>query len=220
MPSKKDLIGKTYNNVTILEELSERSSSNKIRYFCNCKLCGNTFITIGNNVVSGTTKNCRDCGYVKNRKHGLCDTKIYAVWAVMKHRCSSETSMFYEGYKERGIKVCERWLDFNNFYEDMFPSYQEGLSIDRIDNDGDYEPSNCKWSTKTEQCLNRRKPKHCKSSNYRNVTKVSKNRWRASLTANYKLIYIDYFETELDAALAVDAFIKANKLQNHLNFKE
>jgi len=73
----------------------------------------------------------------------------------MIKRCNNPYTTRYENWGGRGIKVCERWLDFDNFYEDMIETYDPNLSLDRIDNDGDYEPNNCRWATVKEQALNR-----------------------------------------------------------------
>lgn len=83
------------------------------------------------------------------------DNPIYAVWLTMRRRCDSPNVPCYHLYGGRGIKVCKRWEQFSNFVEDM-GERPHGAQIDRIDNDGDYEPSNCKWSTRKEQCRNRK----------------------------------------------------------------
>jgi len=81
---------------------------------------------------------------------------LFDVWGNMVGRCTNEKNPRYNGYGGRGIKVCERWRKFKNFEEDMLESYKKGLQLDRIDNDGDYCPENCKWSTPKEQSNNRR----------------------------------------------------------------
>jgi hypothetical protein len=84
------------------------------------------------------------------------DLKIRNAWYHMKGRCLNQKDISYKRYGGRGIKVCERWLIFENFLKDMKPTYRVGLSLDRIDNNGNYEPSNCKWSTVKQQNRNRR----------------------------------------------------------------
>jgi hypothetical protein len=88
-------------------------------------------------------------------KHGMCTTKVYAVWRAMKARCQRPSAQGYANYGGRGIRVCERWQEFDGFYADM-GDCPPGLSLERINNDGNYEPSNCKWAAKHEQTANRR----------------------------------------------------------------
>lgn len=84
----------------------------------------------------------------------LYESPFYRIWANMKARCNYSNSKSYKHYGGRGIKVCKRWDKFSNFYEDMFSNYQNGLSLDRIDVNGDYTPKNCRWATKEEQMNN------------------------------------------------------------------
>lgn len=86
----------------------------------------------------------------------LTDNKHYNTWRRMKQRCNDLNDKDYKHYGGRGIKVCNRWLKFENFFEDMFPTYKEGLPLDRINNDGDYTPENCKWSTPSQNGKNKR----------------------------------------------------------------
>ncbi len=89
-----------------------------------------------------------------NTKHGMFGTPTYTTWGQMIQRCTNPKSKEYPRYGARGIKVCERWRKFENFLADMGLK-PAGLSLERVNNDGDYEPDNCKWATPLEQSRNR-----------------------------------------------------------------
>lgn len=102
---------------------------------------------------------CRSCATRNaNIRHGYKGKRIYNIWMGMNKRCNNPHDIGYKYYGERGIKVCERWKLFENFLEDMEKSYNDNLTIDRIDSNGNYEPGNCKWSTMAEQNANKRYP--------------------------------------------------------------
>lgn len=116
----------------------------------NCKKCGAEYSNKNKFFCSVACSNRAS----KNKRHGLVGTTEHNIWLALRKRCNSPTDPAYCLYGGRGIKVCERWNDFNNFLADMGPR-PLGRSLDRIDNDGNYEPSNCRWATATEQSRNR-----------------------------------------------------------------
>lgn len=147
-------------NTTIQDKLSYQ------RWDCVCD-CGKEFHALRCNLRSGDTTSCgcyrREAtsafAKVSSRKHGYKGTKTYRAWSAMKTRCLNVNGQDYPQYGARGIKICDRWKDsFMNFLEDMGEAPPD-RSIDRINNDGNYEPGNCRWATLSEQNLNRRPPK-------------------------------------------------------------
>lgn len=111
-------------------------------------------------VKSGTTKSCgclnKELYKTRNVTHGMSKTNIYRAWVGMVDRCSNIKNSKYGDYGGRGITVCDRWLTFVNFFQDMGGRPFQNAEIDRINNNGNYEPNNCKWSTRTEQNRNKR----------------------------------------------------------------
>jgi hypothetical protein len=157
-----DLTGERFGRLIVLR-ISERR--NGIRWLCACD-CGKKTVAYGGHLRAGHTRSC-GCihaemlqsggGNVSHRasppRHRMAE---YECWVSMRSRCRSPKNKNYKHYGGRGIRVCERWEEsFENFIADMGPRPQGRYSIERIDNDGNYEPSNCKWIPLSEQSKNR-----------------------------------------------------------------
>jgi len=114
--------------------------------------CDNLCVKAASLVVNGRTKTCGKCHKVRVDK---LDYSLYDVWQAIKGRCLNPLNRDYPRYGGRGISISDEWTKFKKFKEDMKPSYSKGLSIDRVDNDGDYCKDNCRWTTNTQQARNR-----------------------------------------------------------------
>lgn len=155
----KDLAGQRFGRLVALGFVG-RNKWNQALWLCQCD-CGKHLTTLCDTLVRGRTQSCgclrRDITIQRNFRHGLCDKPEYITWNGMKCRCENPNEKGYENYGGRGIKICKRWrYSFENFYTDMGPKPGPEYSIERINNDGDYEPGNCKWATRQEQNDNSR----------------------------------------------------------------
>lgn len=161
MSAIRDLAGQKFNRLTVLSIVG-RDSRGRATWLCRCE-CGNTVVARSYKLVSGKTKSCgcrhkeaaRENGKASGT-HGMHLEPEYSAWHSMKGRCLNPNHHDFHNYGGRGITVCERWLKFENFYADM-GKRPEGKSLDRFpNNDGNYEPGNCRWATPKEQSNNRR----------------------------------------------------------------
>lgn len=152
-------VGDIYGYFTVLKtSIDENSKNGHLFFIVKCK-CGNIKTMRKCTVVSGRTKSCgclkRELVIKRSKTHGMRGTPEYKSWSSMLSRCHNKNLQAYKDYGGRGIKVCERWMKFENFYEDMGPR-PEGTSLDRVENNGNYEPSNTRWGTREEQANNTR----------------------------------------------------------------
>lgn len=171
MPIRKPIPpGEKFFRLTVISEAPSRiGSKGQLIYSVNAKCdCGNILSVAEYKLRAKTTKSCgcwqRDLApsHLPKPKHSMSRTTEYNIWTGIKQRCTNSKHSYFKYYGGKGIKICDRWLNsFQNFYNDMGPRPSEGHSIDRIKTSGDYEPSNCKWSTWDEQ--------HRNKTNNRNV---------------------------------------------------
>ena len=182
----EDLTGKQFGSLTVLERKGSDKDGRAV-WLCRCGECGNLTEATGRALRTGLKKSCgclvKKINSEMRKTHGETKAKLYGVWNNMKDRCYNKNSKSYHNYGARGIIVCEEWI---NSYENFSTwakanGYEEGLSIDRINVNGNYEPSNCRWVTIKEQANNTRFNVYI---TYQGKTQTMKQ-WAQELGLNY-----------------------------------
>lgn len=189
---KIDLTGMRFGRLTVIRE-DEKSKNGDCRWLCHCD-CGEYKIIYGTALKRGLTNSCgclnRELIIKRNTVHGWRKTLIYGIWAAIKRRCFNKNTKTYGYYGARGITMCDEWR--NNFlaFRDwaLVNGYNEGLTIDRIDVNGNYEPSNCRWVTQKEQANNQRPRKSRYFNGCRvNVSKIAREHGLSESTLHGRL---------------------------------
>lgn len=228
----KSYIGKKSNKWTVLELIHK---NNRYLFKCQCE-CGNISEVIPNNIIKGSSKECRSCSLKRtliHTTHGFCNknhknNRLYHILYGMHQRCYFPQDVNYPTYGQRGIKIADEWYMFtddkmknkntekinnfinwarNNGYKDGFD-----LTIDRIDPDKNYSPDNCRWLTKEAQASNTRSTKYSKTG-YAGIIQL-KTGWKAEITTEGKHVIIGTYPTLKEAVEARNQYILDNNLKN------
>lgn len=188
----------------IVREFAGQNKHSQSLWFCKCD-CGNMKIIMGGGLRNGHTKSCgclqRQRTKESRTTHGMSLTSEHAIWKSMFQRCTNPNNKAYKYYGGHGIKICKSWRSFSNFFEDMGEK-PKGLTLERINNNGNYELSNCKWATRTEQMHNQRIRKNNKTGINGICWKEQSQKYIVQIGVKSKTTYIGCFETLEQAKIA------------------
>lgn len=214
----EDLSSRKFGRLT---PLSPVRVNDRMGWKCRCD-CGTVIEVVTESLNSGNSKSCgclsRDLSVERSTIHGMSGSPTWSSWKAMIARCTNPNSKGYPHYGGRGITVCTSWLSsFENFYSDM-GDRPEGMSIDRRDNDGNYDPSNCRWASSTTQNRNTTVLQRNNSSGYRGVSWSKRNqKWEARITVDHQHVRLGSYDSAVDAAKEYDQYIIDNNLEHTMN---
>lgn len=200
-----DLTGQKFNRLTVVER-AENTKDGKASWKCICE-CGNEITVIGKDLRSGNTKSCgcynRESASIRAKKHGYSKSRIHNIWLLMKQRCFNPQQPQFKDWGGRGITICDEWLGEHgaeNFIKwSKENGYADNLEIDRINNDGNYCPENCRWTTRKEQANNKR----CTHFITYNGKTQSIKQWAEEIGVNYDTLIsrINKYHWNIEKAL-------------------
>ena len=224
---EKAMEGGDYPKPILLEDLgmmydTEKSKQKKRFGLYKCGFCDKEFKTTINRVNTGTTKSCGCFKKERTRKvsstHNLTKTRQYNIWQGIKRRATNINDIDYLYYGGRGITICDEWKnDFMSFYDwAMSNGYSDELSIDRVDNNGNYCPENCRWSTHIMQCRNRGITKN-NTSGYKGVSyRKDIKKYQVEINVNKKRVRLGYFKIAVEGAIEYNNYIVENNLEGFI----
>lgn len=216
MRKPEDLTGQKFGKLTVISIHEKRGKFYTWKCVCDCG-SGKIVYPFSSNLKRGKSKSC-GCLVVGHEKtHGMTGTPEHKTWIKMRQRCLNPNDKEYPRYGGRGIKVCERWDDYLNFISDMGIRPSKDHSIERINNNGDYSPENCKWATRSEQANNRRTSKLIE---YNGKFQTARQ-WSIELNIDYEklTIRLDNGWNEVEA-LTVPMNLSKTQYFNSLKLKE
>lgn len=185
----KDLIGKKFGRLIVIKRIENEKKGNT-RWLCKCD-CGNIKKALGWHLNAGHTKSCgclqkeraSKAGKTHGHRSNRCISKTYNTWVHLHQRCNNPNNKDYKYYGGRGITICDRWSKFENFLADMGKAPRD-LTLDRKNNYGNYEPDNCRWTTRIKQSRNSRQTK-LNSIRVKNIKQCLKKGYLTQVTLGY-----------------------------------
>lgn len=200
-------------------------SKKKFRYGVYiCPKCKDEYETIKYSVKMGKSTKCEKCRRKvlekgNYRTHGMTNSRLYQTWDGVIQRCNNDNNPSCKNYKGRGIVLCQEWRDSFEVFHDwaLANGYEDHLTIDRRDNDGNYEPDNCRWVTKETQVRNTRRLRKNNTSGYRGVGRAPNGKYRARINI-HKEITLGTFDYPWTAGMVYDSYVIKHNLEHTMNF--